>query len=41
MACVVEGDAEIAKYLLEKNGIIFFTGSTRIGKIIAEKAAKT
>ena len=24
LACVVEGDAEIAKYLLEKNGIIFF-----------------
>ena len=41
MACVVEGDAEIAKYLLEKKwDYIFFTGSTRIGKIIAEKAAK-
>ena len=41
LACVVEGDAEIAKYLLEKKwDYIFFTGSTRIGKIIAEKAAK-
>ncbi len=41
MACVIEGDASIAKYLLNKKwDYIFFTGSTRIGKIIAEKAAK-
>ena len=41
MANVIEGDADIAKYLLEKKwDYIFFTGSTRIGKIIAEKAAK-
>ena len=39
LACVIEGDATIAKYLLEKKwDYIFFTGSTRIGKIIAEKA---
>ena len=41
MATVIEGDAGIAKYLLDKKwDYIFFTGSTRIGKIIAEKAAK-
>ena len=41
LACVIEGDATIAKYLLEKKwDYIFFTGSTRIGKIIAEKAGK-
>ena len=41
LACVIEGDAIIAKYLLEKKwDYIFFTGSTRIGKIIAEKAGK-
>ena len=41
LACVVEGDATVAKYLLDKKwDYIFFTGSTRIGKIIAEKAAK-
>ena len=41
MASVIEGDADIAKYLLDKKwDYIFFTGSTRIGKIIAEKAAK-
>ena len=41
MATVIEGDADIAKYLLDKKwDYIFFTGSTRIGKIIAEKAAK-
>ncbi len=41
MAIVIEGDADIAKYLLEKKwDYIFFTGSTRIGKIIAEMAAK-
>ena len=34
-------DAETAKYLLNKKwDYIFFTGSTNIGKIIAEKAAK-
>ena len=41
IATVVEGDADVAKYLLDKKwDYIFFTGSTRIGKIIAEKAAK-
>ena len=41
VATVIEGDAGIAKYLLDKKwDYIFFTGSTRIGKIIAEKAAK-
>jgi len=41
MATVIEGDADIARYLLDKKwDYIFFTGSTRIGKIIAEKAAK-
>jgi len=40
MACVIEGDAETAKFLLDKRwDYIFFTGSTKIGKIIAEKAA--
>ena len=38
---VIEGDAETAKHLLDKKwDYIFFTGSTKIGKIIAEKAAK-
>ena len=41
LVSVIEGDADIAKYLLDKKwDYIFFTGSTRIGKIIAEKAAK-
>ena len=41
LVSVIEGDAETAKYLLDKKwDYIFFTGSTRIGKIIAEKAAK-
>ena len=41
IATVVEGDADVAKHLLDKKwDYIFFTGSTRIGKIIAEKAAK-
>ena len=41
LVCVIEGDAETAKYLLNKKwDYIFFTGSTNIGKIIAEKAAK-
>ena len=41
LASVIEGDATVAKYLLDKKwDYIFFTGSTRIGKIIAEKAAK-
>lgn len=40
MVCVIEGDAETAKFLLDKRwDYIFFTGSTKIGKIIAEKAA--
>ena len=41
LVSVIEGDADTAKYLLDKKwDYIFFTGSTRIGKIIAEKAAK-
>ena len=41
LVCVIEGDAETAKHLLDKKwDYIFFTGSTKIGKIIAEKAAK-
>ena len=41
LACVVEGDANTAKYLLKKKwDYIFFTGSTRIGRIVAERAAK-
>jgi len=41
LVSVIEGDAHTAKYLLDKKwDYIFFTGSTRIGKIIAEKAAK-
>ena len=41
IATVVEGDADVAKHLLDKKwDYIFFTGSTRIGKIIAEKAAE-
>ena len=41
LVSVIEGDAETAKYLLDKKwDYILFTGSTRIGKIVAEKAAK-
>ena len=41
LVSVVEGDAETAKYLLDKKwDYILFTGSTKIGKIVAEKAAK-
>ena len=41
LVCVIEGDVETAKHLLDKKwDYIFFTGSTKIGKIIAEKAAK-
>jgi aldehyde dehydrogenase (NAD+) len=37
---VVTGDASVAAYLLEKPfDFIFFTGSTGVGKIVAEKAA--
>lgn len=38
---VIQGGIEVNTYLLEKRwDLIFFTGSTRVGKIIAEKAAK-
>lgn len=41
LVSVIEGDAETAKYLLDKKwDYILFTGSTKIGKIVAEKAAK-
>lgn len=39
---VIEGDAEVAKKILdEKFDFIFFTGSERIGKIVAQKSAET
>lgn len=38
---VVQGDAEVSKALLaEKWDIIFFTGSTRVGQVVMEAAAK-
>lgn len=38
---VVTGDADVASALLEQSfDFIFFTGSTKIGRIVAEKAAK-
>ena len=38
---VIEGDAEVSKNLLSKKwNYIFFTGSTRVGKIVASEAAK-
>lgn len=38
---VVEGDAEVSRQLLElKWDIIFFTGSTQIGRVVAQAAAK-
>ena len=38
---VIEGDAEVSKNLLSKKwDYIFFTGSTRVGKIVASEAAK-
>lgn len=38
---VVTGDAEVSASLLEeKFDFIFFTGSTRVGKVVAEKAAR-
>ncbi|MBT8283723.1 MAG: aldehyde dehydrogenase [Muriicola sp.] len=38
---VCEGDAEVAKTLLQQKwDYIFFTGSTRVGKIVYESAAK-
>ncbi len=38
---VVEGEAETAKYLLEEHfDYIFFTGSQKVGKIIAKTAAE-
>ena len=40
-AVVVEGDAEVAKTLLDlKWDYIFFTGSVKVGKIVAQAAAK-
>lgn len=39
---VIEGDANLSKQLLELNfDFIFFTGSERVGKIVAQKAAET
>ncbi len=39
---VVEGDAEISRELLEqKFDVIFYTGSEKVGKIVAKAAAKT
>lgn len=38
---VIEGDKETSQHLLEQSfDYIFFTGSTRVGKIIMEKASK-
>ena len=38
---VIQGDAEVSKILLSKKwDYIFFTGSTRVGKIVASEAAK-
>ncbi|WP_027002198.1 aldehyde dehydrogenase family protein [Hugenholtzia roseola] len=38
---LVEGDTEVSKYLLEKPfDHIFFTGSTQVGKIVMQAAAK-
>ena len=38
---VIQGDAEVSKSLLSKKwDYIFFTGSTRVGKIVASEAAK-
>lgn len=42
MFAVAEGPASVTQYLLQKKfDHIFFTGSERVGKIIAETAAKT
>ncbi len=39
---IVEGDIETGKLLLQKNwGFIFFTGSTKVGEVVAQAAAKT
>lgn len=38
---VIQGDAEVASGLLDQDwDYIFFTGSTRVGQIVAEKAAR-
>lgn len=38
---IQEGNADVANYLLSLNfDFVFFTGSTRVGKIVAEKCAK-
>lgn len=40
VACISGGVEEAQKLLDEKFDFIFFTGSTKVGKIVAEKAAK-
>ena len=37
---VIEGDSKTASKLLEKNDYIFFTGSVKVGEIVAMAAAK-
>ncbi|WP_136480897.1 aldehyde dehydrogenase [Cognatitamlana onchidii] len=42
VAICIEGDAEVAKQLLNKKwDFIFFTGSTKVGKRVAQAAAST